>query len=84
MRVPPSPRTVILEAVDRPLWVVFEMRGQALVLPAGDEFRLVLRGPESAGLRIVYGEGGISVYRDGELDVEVLDGSGRPVDVGGF
>lgn len=77
-------RSIIIQADDQPVSVVFEMQGETLELPPGGEIRLVCRGPETEVLRIGHGRGGLSIFRDDGLEVEVLDRDGNHVDVGKF
>lgn len=80
----PCGRSVIIQADDQPVSVVFEMRGETLEVPPWGEVRLILRGPETEVLRIGYGSGGLSIFRDDGLEVEVVDRDGNPIDVGRF
>lgn len=79
-----SSRTVIVSTDSHQMSVVFEMRGETLVVPPFGHLRLVLSGPETEELTIGYGEGGLSIFRDEGLVVEVFDSGGRPCDVGLF
>ncbi|MEH3068185.1 MAG: hypothetical protein PGN15_09080 [Aeromicrobium erythreum] len=83
-RALPPQRVVVIQADDEPVSVVFEMLGETVELPPWGELRLVLRGPETAELRVGYGVGGLSVFRDAALEVEVRDNEGRRIDVGLF
>lgn len=78
-------RTVIIDTDDNPLSVVFEMRGVTLEVPPFGHIELRTTGPAAASLRIGYGgPQGLSVFRDEDLQVEVFDANGTPVDVGDF
>lgn len=85
MDTPWPSRTVVLSAGDQPFPVVFEMGGFTVVVPPRGRLRLVLTGPTDATLEIGYGGSqGVSVFRDGELAVEVYDEADRLLDIPGF
>jgi hypothetical protein len=76
---------VIISTDDQPLEVVFEMRGETVVVPPWGELRLVLSGPETESLKIGYGgANGLSIFRDEGLVVEIYDADGERCDVGLF
>ena len=78
-------RVIVIDADDNPLPVVFEMRGATVEVPPFGHLELRTTGPAAATLRIGYGGlQGLSVFRDEDLQVEVFDANGEPVDVGDF
>lgn len=64
-------RNVVLSADREPFPVVFEMLANTVLLAPQESLRLVLRGPEGAEITVRYGENGVSVFRDLDLQVEV-------------
>lgn len=78
-------RTVIIDTDNNPLSVVFEMRGGTVEVPPFGHIELRTTGPATATLRVGYGGSqGLSVFRDEDLQIEVFDSDGEPIDVGDF
>lgn len=77
-------RTIVLTGDRDPFPVVFEMLGDVVTVEPGQSLRLVATGPDDAELTIGYGSNGVSVFRDPELQVDVIGPDGQRLDIHGF